>query len=131
MTVSTKNCQPERHSENLPAKMNDGLELLITSGGGICSQKSAESGVLNVFSSGNANKSSGVRMMILLVRVVVALIAVVADGTLVLVGDVVCEAISAGLGMIVGFPPQLLKTRLQRRTQDVIMMMRIYSFWFD
>ncbi len=62
------------------------LGLATVCGGGRCSQKSDESGVLNAFTPGSASTSSGVRMIDLFFRVGVAVFALVAEGTITLVG---------------------------------------------
>jgi len=75
------------HSTNLPERIDklSGFETIC--GGGRCSQKSSELGVLHSFSPGNENKSSGVMIMVVLSRVAVALITVVAEEVFVLVAD--------------------------------------------
>jgi hypothetical protein len=93
------------HSTNLPERRNNLSGYATICGRGRCSQKSPESGVLNAFSPGAENTSCGVRMMVLLFRVGVTVLAMVAKGTLVLSN---------------GLSAQLLKTRLKRRAQGMI-----------
>ncbi len=74
------------HNANLPERRDNLSGLATICGGGRCSQKSSEAGVLHAFSPGNENKSSGVRIIVLSFRVGVAVITAVAEGTFVLVG---------------------------------------------
>jgi hypothetical protein len=91
-------------------------------GGGRCSQKSAESGVLSTGSSGNENKSFGV-MFADWVKVVVAVMETVTDGLglLVTVGTWAEKEVDVGLEAKDLSPSQPDKTRLQR-TQNMIIV---------
>lgn len=120
IAVFTKGRLLEGHNENRPERMDDSLALEISCGGGICSQKSATLGVLNICSPGNENNSSGVISKELL-KVGVAAIATVADGLglLVTIGDWVGKEVGIGLETKDGVPLHPVKTRPQTRMQDI------------
>ena len=54
---------------NLPERRDNSLAASAISGGGMCSQKSVELGVLNNFSPGIENRSSGVMIKVLELKV--------------------------------------------------------------
>lgn len=108
------------HNTNFPERIAklSGFETIC--GGGRCSQKSSELGVLHSFIPGNENKSSGVRMMVLSLSVGVALVTVTAVGVFVMVVDGVCEKVGTRLEDGDRLSVQLLKTRLKRKRQEMI-----------
>ncbi|MEW6086535.1 MAG: hypothetical protein AB1607_18265 [Chloroflexota bacterium] len=102
----------EGHNKNLPERMDSSLTLEAICGGGICSQKSAESSVLNTCNPGNENKSFGV-MFEDFVKVGVAVIKTVADGLglLVTVGNWDWTEVEVGLEAKDISPAQLYVVR--------------------
>ncbi len=119
MAVFTNGRLLEGHSENRPEIMDSLLALEIICGGGICSQKSADPGVLNTCSPGNENNSSGAMTKEVL-KVGVAAIATVADGLglLVTIRDWVGTEVGIALETKDGVSLHPLKARLQTRIQE-------------